>query len=135
MRADDEQMALLLRQACTHDSFARYHNAMYPLESPPPTNGMLASLGNSLLGLFATEYLNASYPHLPTRALKAATNAYVGHMTCVNVATEIGVGPLVRWQRKVGLAFNAYGATTIFINRSLLSPLHPSNKASPMPTH
>jgi dsRNA-specific ribonuclease len=45
--------------------------------------------------------LNASYPHLPTRVLKAATNAYVGHQTCANVALEIGVGPLIRWHRKV----------------------------------
>jgi large subunit ribosomal protein L44 len=78
---------------------------MYPNESAPPTNGMLASLGNTLLGLFAAEYLHASYPHLPTRALKAATNAYVGHQTCANVAQEIGIAPLVRWQRKVGLFF------------------------------
>ena len=99
--ADDEQIALLLRQACTHPSFARHHTAMYPTESAPPTNGMLSSLGNTLLGLFAVEYLNASYPHLPTRVLKAATNAYVGHQTCANVALEIGVGPLIRWHREV----------------------------------
>lgn len=98
--ADDEQMALLLRQACTHDSFARPHAQMYPDESPPPTNGMLASTGSTLLGLFAVEHLNASFPHLPTRVLKAATNAFVGHQTCANVAQEIGVAPLVRWQRK-----------------------------------
>lgn len=94
-------MALLLRQALTHDSFARPHVQMYPDESPPPTNGMLASTGSSLLGLFAAEHLNASFPHLPTRILKAATNAYVGHQTCANVAQELGVAPLVRWQRKV----------------------------------
>jgi large subunit ribosomal protein L44 len=64
---------------------------------------MLASMGSSLLGLFATEHLNSSYPHLPTRVLKAATNAYVGHQTCANVAQEIGAATLVRWQRKVRL--------------------------------
>ncbi|CAG7851731.1 SubName: Full=Related to MRPL3-Mitochondrial ribosomal protein, large subunit {ECO:0000313/EMBL:CCA74656.1} [Serendipita indica DSM 11827] len=101
---DDEQMALLIRQACTHDSFARQHATVYPDESVPPTNGMLASLGNTLLGLFATEHLNASYPHLPTRVLKAATSAYVGHQTCVNVAQELGVAPLVRWHRQLSSA-------------------------------
>jgi len=102
-------MALILRQACTHDSFARPHAQMYPNESPPPTNGMLASVGSSLLGLFATEHLNSSFPHLPTRVLKAATNAYVGHQTCANVAQEIGAAALVRWQRKVRVIFrNSY---------------------------
>ncbi|KAG8827294.1 hypothetical protein FRC19_004500 [Serendipita sp. 401] len=98
---DDEQMALLIRQACTHDSFARRHAAMYPNESPPPTNGMLASLGNTLLGLFTVEFIHASYPHLPTRVLKAATAAYVGHQSCANVAQELGIAPLVRWHRQV----------------------------------
>jgi large subunit ribosomal protein L44 len=98
---DNESMGLLLRQACTHDSFAREHAKMYPNESTPPTNGMLASLGNSLLGMFAVEHLNATYPHLPTRVLKAAAAAYVGHQTCTNVAVELGVAPLVRWHRKV----------------------------------
>ncbi|KAG8760174.1 hypothetical protein FRC14_003930 [Serendipita sp. 396] len=97
---DDEQMALLIRQACTHDSFARRHAAMYPNESPPPTNGMLASLGNTLLGLFTVEFIHASYPHLPTRVLKAATAAYVGHQSCANVAQELGIAPLVRWHRQ-----------------------------------
>ncbi|TFY73580.1 hypothetical protein EWM64_g10432, partial [Hericium alpestre] len=56
-------------------------------------------LGNSLLGLFAAEHLNTSYPHLPTRALKAAVSAYVGPMTCASVAREMGAAPLLRWHR------------------------------------
>jgi len=59
----------------------------------------MAELGNSLLGLFATEWVNASYPHLPTRVLKAAVSAYVGPKTCGDVAKEWGAAPLLRWFR------------------------------------
>lgn len=107
----EDEIPLMIRQACTHPSFARDHRVLYPEESVPPTNGMLSSLGNSLMGLFAAEHLNASYPHLPTRVLKAAVGAYVGHQTCTNVAQEIGVAPLLRWHRKVRkiCSSNPYG--------------------------
>lgn len=54
------------------------------------------------MGLFATEWLAATYPHLPTIPLKAAVSAYVGPASASAVAREWGVVPLVRWQRKSG---------------------------------
>lgn len=56
------------------------------------SNALLAALGNSLLGLFASEHLSTLYPNLPTRALKAAVSAYVGPSACFSVARELGVG-------------------------------------------
>jgi dsRNA-specific ribonuclease len=58
-------------------------------------------MGNSLMGLFASEYLHASYPHLPLRVLKAAVSAHVGPLTCASVAQEMGATPLLRWHRQV----------------------------------
>ncbi|KAG6381624.1 hypothetical protein JVT61DRAFT_223 [Boletus reticuloceps] len=52
------------------------------------------------MGLFASEYLHASYPHLPTRVLKAAVSAHVGPLTCASVAQEMGATPLLRWHRQ-----------------------------------
>ena len=60
-------------------------------------------MGNALLGLFAAEFVNASYPHLPTRVMKAAVSAYVGPNTCAGVAKEVGAAPLLRWHRTVCL--------------------------------
>ncbi len=56
------------------------------------SNALLSSLGNSLLGLFASEHLASAYPNLPTRALKAAISAHVGPAACFAVARELGVG-------------------------------------------
>ncbi|KAG8701236.1 hypothetical protein FRC09_005484, partial [Ceratobasidium sp. 395] len=86
-------------QAVTHPSFIPLHQRYYPHELPPAHNGMLAALGNSLMGLFATEWLAATYPHLPTLVLKAAVSAYVGPASSCAVAREWGAVPLVRWQR------------------------------------
>ncbi|KAI0058997.1 ribonuclease III [Artomyces pyxidatus] len=88
-----------LQQACTHPSILPLHATHLPTQPLPAANGNLATLGNSLLGLFASEHLAASYPHLPTRVLKAAVSAYVGPYTCANVAKEMGAAPLLRWQR------------------------------------
>ena len=92
-----------LEQACTHPSvlplFAKHH----PNQKPPPANGNLSNLGNVLLGLFASEFVTASYPHLPTRVVKAAVSAYVGPNTCAVIANEIGAAPLLRWHRTVRL--------------------------------
>lgn len=90
-----------IQQACIHRSYPPFHATHCPNEPPMPSNANLAMLGNSLLGLFATEYLNASFPHLPTRALKAAISAYVGPLTCATVAKEMGATPLLRWNRAV----------------------------------
>ncbi|CCM00261.1 uncharacterized protein FIBRA_02291 [Fibroporia radiculosa] len=88
-----------IQRACTHPSFVPLYSHHYPDKPLPATNANLAVLGNSLLGLFATEYVNASYPHLPTRVMKAAVSAYVGPTTCVGIAKEMGVTPLLRWNR------------------------------------
>ncbi|THH12984.1 hypothetical protein EW146_g7189 [Bondarzewia mesenterica] len=88
-----------LQQACTHPSILALHAKHTPSTPLPAVNGNLAVLGNSLLGLFASEFLNASYPHLPTRVLKAAVSGYVGQMTCASVARDIGAASLLRWNR------------------------------------
>jgi len=91
----------LIQRACTHPSFTALYSQHYPREAPPSTNAQLVILGNSLLGLFATEYLNAKYPYLPTRVQKAALTAHVGPATCASIAQEMGAAPLVRWHRTV----------------------------------
>ncbi|VDB87984.1 unnamed protein product [Peniophora sp. CBMAI 1063] len=87
-----------LQQACTHPSILPVF-ARWPSLEKPSSNGNLAALGNSLLGMFVTEHLNARYPHLPLKALKAAVSAYAGPLTCATVAKEMGVTHLVRWHR------------------------------------
>lgn len=91
----------VLQQACTHPSFVSLHSQQHPDQPLPATNASLATLGNSLLGMFATEFVNSSYPHLPTRVLKAAVSAHVGPTTCANLAREMGVTPILRWHRTV----------------------------------
>ncbi|PSR76134.1 hypothetical protein PHLCEN_2v8632 [Hermanssonia centrifuga] len=86
-------------QACTHPSFLPLHQKHYPHHSRPAANERLAVLGNSLMGLFATEYVNSTYPYLPTRVMKAAVSAYVGPTTCATIAKEMGATPLLRWNR------------------------------------
>ncbi|OCH93650.1 ribonuclease III [Obba rivulosa] len=89
----------VVQQACTHPSFTVLWERYNPKAPLPATNATLATLGNSLLGLFATEHVNASYPHLPTRVLKAAVSAYVGLTSCANIAKEMGATQLLRWHR------------------------------------
>ena len=93
----------VIQQVCIHPSFVPVHQARYPHEPTPPSNSALASLGNALLGLFATEHFHATFPHLPTRVLKAVVSAYVGPLTCASVAQEIGASHLLRWDRAVSL--------------------------------
>ncbi len=88
-------------QACTHPSFLPLHQRHYPHHSRPAANERLAVLGNSLMGLFAAEYVNSTYPYLPTRVMKAAVSAYVGPTTCATIAKEMGATPLLRWNRVV----------------------------------
>lgn len=90
----------VVRRACTHKSFVNLHAKYYPSSPAPPTNANLATLGNALMGLFASEHLHAAYPHLPTRVLKAAVSAHVGPLTCASVAQEMGAVPLLRWHRQ-----------------------------------
>lgn len=91
----------VIQQACTHPSFLILHEKHYPDRPLPNANNNLAILGNSLLGLFASEYVNATYPYLPTRVMKAAVSAYVGPTTCATIAKEMGATPLLRWNRMV----------------------------------
>lgn len=95
----------LIQQVCIHPSFIPFHQAKYPNEPIPPSNGGLASLGNALLGLFASEYVHIKYPYLPTRVLKAVVSAYVGPLTCASIAQEIGASQLLRWDRTVSCSF------------------------------
>ncbi|KIJ55317.1 hypothetical protein M422DRAFT_219930 [Sphaerobolus stellatus SS14] len=90
----------IIQQVCIHPSFVAFHQSKYHNEPIPPSNGPLASLGNALLGLFATEYVHTKFPHLPTRVVKAVVSAYVGPMTCASVAQEIGASHLLRWDRR-----------------------------------
>lgn len=55
-------------------------------------NTLLAALGNSLLGLYASEHLATVYPNLPTRALKALVSLHVGPLACFDVARSLGLG-------------------------------------------
>lgn len=54
-------------------------------------NEMLANLGNTLLGLFATEEIATRYPHLPSNALSSAVTAFVGPASLVAVGRELGI--------------------------------------------
>ncbi|WVR05867.1 hypothetical protein IAU60_002893 [Kwoniella sp. DSM 27419] len=72
------------------------------------TNELLSTLGNSLLGLFASEHLSTLYPLLPTTALQSAITAYVGPSSCLSVARELGVS--VQGGGNTGLAGHGAGA-------------------------
>ncbi|KIP10000.1 hypothetical protein PHLGIDRAFT_85700 [Phlebiopsis gigantea 11061_1 CR5-6] len=91
--------AEVIQQACTHPSFVPFHAKHNPDQPAVTANGNLTTLGNSLLGLFATEHVNSTYPHLPTRVMKAAVSAYVGASSCASIAKDMGVGHLLRWNR------------------------------------
>ncbi|ETS62031.1 hypothetical protein PaG_03587 [Moesziomyces aphidis] len=62
----------------------------------------LATVGNSLLGMLATEHLHLRFPNLPTRVLKAAVSAYVGPITLADVAAELGLAGqgILRWNKE-----------------------------------
>ncbi|KAF9071343.1 hypothetical protein BDP27DRAFT_1219232 [Rhodocollybia butyracea] len=92
----------ITQQVCTHPSFVQLVQQHKPHDPAPVTNGQLAAIGNSLMGLFATEYVRATYPYLPTRVMKAAVTAHVGPLPCANVAQEMGATPLLRWHRSRG---------------------------------
>ncbi|KAG0150643.1 hypothetical protein CROQUDRAFT_713353 [Cronartium quercuum f. sp. fusiforme G11] len=54
-------------------------------------NDELANLGNSLLGLFGTEWIHKKYPHLPNKAFQAALTMFVGPRTCADISRLWGV--------------------------------------------
>lgn len=69
--------------------------------SSTESNESLAALGNTTLGLIASEYLHLRYPNLPNRVFKASLSAFVGPNTLADVATELGIAAkgVVRWNR------------------------------------
>lgn len=56
-------------------------------------NRQLSALGNALLGVFATEWLERKMPNLPTQVLKSALTMFVGPHTSADVARTWGVLP------------------------------------------
>lgn len=97
----------LLKQALTHPSSLSLFAKHYPNAPLPPTNQALSAVGNGLLGLFASEWVHVTYPHLPNRVVKAAVSAYVGPRTLADVAKEWGTAPLLRWSQ-VSLESHAF---------------------------
>lgn len=104
----------LVRIACTHPSVVRLQQkaAALPLSTSERAdvpelseelkhNAQLASVGNAVLGLVATEHFHLKYPHLPTRVLKALVTAYVGPSTLADVGADMGVlsQGVQRWDR------------------------------------
>jgi large subunit ribosomal protein L44 len=79
-----------------------------PQDNPENNNDVLNALGNSLLGMFASEHLAHKFPLLPTEILKMALTAYVGPVACVSVARELGVG--VRGGADAGLIGKGRGS-------------------------
>lgn len=109
-------------QICTHPSFVPFHThySQYTptnQSTPLPSNESLETLGNSLLGLFASEHLHASYPHLPNRVIKAAVTAYVGPTTCAAITREFGAASLIRWRRSPA----AFGRPAVLLDDALSS--------------
>lgn len=76
-------------------------DAQYMEATTITSNETLSALGNTLLGLIASEYLHLRYPNLPNRVLKAALSSYVGPNTLADVASEMGIAAkgIVRWDR------------------------------------
>lgn len=104
----------LVRIACTHPSFHAVQASVdeLPLSveeqqqvsslcAPTEDNAALSRLGNSLLGLIASEYLHIKYPNLPSRVLKLMVSSHVGPSTLADVANELGVmgQGVQRWDR------------------------------------
>lgn len=123
--------------ACTHSSFVPLWKKHHPKETKAPeTNANLASLGNALLGMFASEYIHAKYPHLPTRVFKAAVTAYVGPTSCASIAKEMGAVELLRWNRTVRRYFlctHGLFADPIFVNSQTLLSSDPFFTPMPYP--
>jgi large subunit ribosomal protein L44 len=83
--SDKLQSSLLT--CLTHPSFITEGEENLDIE----TNELLANLGNSLLGLFASEEIAARYPNMPSTALSSAVTSFVGPNSLVSVARELGI--------------------------------------------
>ncbi|KAN0062836.1 54S ribosomal protein L3 mitochondrial [Thecaphora frezii] len=90
-------------------------------EATGTTHTALATLGNSLLGMMASEFLHLRYPNLPTRVLKAAVAAYVGPGSLADVAAEIGLAAngILRWNREARIATKHADASARQSNNSV----------------
>ena len=79
----------LLLQALTHSSYASEH---------PGTdhNERFEFLGDALLQLAVTEYLFGAFPDLPEGQMTKVRASVVNGVTLAEVASELGVGPLLR---------------------------------------
>lgn len=77
------------------------------------TNELLSSLGNRLLGLFASESLSAKYPHIPSAALAQAVTYYVGPLSLVSVGRELGISPQGQHEERSASRANPVLATPI----------------------
>ncbi|KAL7272474.1 54S ribosomal protein L3 mitochondrial [Rhizina undulata] len=64
-----------------------------PTADPNPAfnNDSLATLGNTITGYYASEFLMCTYPRLPSAVLYAAMNAYVGPAALAAIGREWGV--------------------------------------------
>lgn len=92
--------------------YTQFHDTPLNISTSPSTiprsqrlyahNGALATLGNAVLGVLASELLLASFPHLPTRVTKAALTMYVGPKSLAAVAASWGVAPSRLELRTVG---------------------------------
>lgn len=104
----------LVRAACTHPSVldvqgtaanlplsVEARQQVPELHESMAHNAELATLGNALLGLIASEHFHLKYPHLPTRVLKAFVSAYVGPSTLADVGADLGIlaQGVQRWDR------------------------------------
>lgn len=79
----------LLREALTHSS---YSNERRGHGEDSPCNERLEFLGDSVLSIFASEYLFAEYPQLPEGELTKIRAAVVCEDTLAVLAQQIGLG-------------------------------------------
>ncbi|KAH9464361.1 hypothetical protein MJO28_001965 [Puccinia striiformis f. sp. tritici] len=84
----DPDVDLLDLESNWIDNYPKFTNF---LDDEKLHNEQLATLGNSILGMLGSEWLDRRYPYLPTKAFQAALTMYVGPRTCADVARLWGV--------------------------------------------
>lgn len=98
-----------VEKACTHSSFHETSN-----------NSELESIGNTFLGLVATEHLHLTYPNLPLKPLKAAVSMLVGPKTCAAVSREWGAHSFLRWRRETDEGLTLHEDAMASISKSIV---------------
>ncbi|TIA87531.1 hypothetical protein E3P99_03113 [Wallemia hederae] len=101
-----------LETSCTHSSFNATTN-----------NSELEFIGNTFLGLVATEHLHLSYPNLPLKPLKAAVSMLVGPKTCAAVSREWGAHTSLRWKRESELGTTLHEDAMASVTKSIVGLL------------